>query len=233
MMIKMNRLNAILILTLFSLLSTGTFAQRKSQNQLIITSDSVSAQDSDNELSILSLAYGKLAKFIHAGNLRAATFGQKTRLTKEYEIRFEVWDIRTGPIEEIYNVPYGNMVTKPSGDSLQIITGQVRLNDEPEKVIYEAKWAIESYADSPNEDWEKVTVKEVLEKTGNALAPTQKYTAYQVKVNFMEKERSYRAMIIYHSDFQPSKAPRVLFLDNITGMIPLTKAFSETRSAVD
>ena len=158
---------------------------------------------------------------------------QPSELQGEPEaIRFEISNVRTGAIEEIYHDIYGDLVTKPQGDILDIGPIGWVLNNGPEYTAYQAKWVLREGPPSLIEDWEHTTVEEVLKRLGTTIPQVRKYTAYEVKVRFGKKERSYRAMLLYHDLSAPANR-RFSFADNIVSQTALTKAFYETRPIVE
>jgi len=81
------------------------------------------------------------------------------------------------------------------------------------------------------EDWDS-TVGEVLSLSPDRGADVDRYATYEVAIKFAGRERTYRAMILYHDGFQSASEPRLDFADNIVGQTPLTKVFYERRPPV-
>ena len=185
----------------------------------------------NNENSLVRLTYTKLSLYHRAGSFAEAD-ETKTAWKFEDDLRFELHDIHTGPIEEIYDQPYGQLVTKPSGDVIRIMSQTRSFNEGPKHIMYKAGWLKSNYRASLLEDWEHTTVGEVLRMAGDSLADITRYTSYEVTVIFKGKERTYRAMVLHHGAAQSGVEPRAQFLDNIVGPTILAQAYKESHPPV-
>jgi hypothetical protein len=183
-----------------------------------------------SEENLLKLAYGRLILYVKAGHGYKAAQNKETYSSGD-ELQFELENLHTGPVEEILDRPYGTLVTKPTGHVLRILPNLRRFEADPEHVLYEARWVGNDYKDTLLEDWDS-TVRDALRLLGDQTADVDKYTSYEVTINLEGRQRTYRAMVLYHNGFQSTAEPRVDFADNIVGQGALTQALYEGRPPV-
>ncbi len=186
------------------------------------------AQSSQRE-ALITATYKKLTGYNGAANAQDAA-DRNTPYKQADDLTFELRNMRTGPIRDIYNKPIGEMVVKPMGDVVSVGRAIFTFNHGPEHVMYRAKWVVSGYIGSLLEDWENTSIERMLELTGSV--DVAEYTSYEVTVRLAGKERTYRAMALYHDSFQSAIEPRVDFLDNVVGQGALTDAFTEKRPPV-
>lgn len=184
-----------------------------------------------NEESLLKLAYGRLALYVKAGRGFTAV-NKGTVYSSDDEIRFQLQDIRTGPIEEILDKSYGSLITKPTGQVVRITPTVRSMGDGPKHVLYDASWERSRYQGTRLEDWENDTVRELLIYLGERMTDVDKYTSYEVTISLEGRERTYRALVLYHNGFQSNSVPSLEFGDHIVGQAILTQAFYESRPPV-
>jgi len=72
-----------------------------------------------DEQNLLELAYGKLVLYVKAGHAFRAVPRSEGYSTAD-ELRLELQNIRTGPVDEILDKAYGRFVTKPTGSLVTI-----------------------------------------------------------------------------------------------------------------
>ncbi|HXU09642.1 MAG TPA: hypothetical protein VN743_11655, partial [Blastocatellia bacterium] len=224
---------AVLVLLSMGGLFSRTYAQEQEQTSNVAAAQAMPGQRQSvsAEEKLVKTAYGKLSLYHRAANAEKAR-ERHIGYDPENDIKFDLQGIHTGPIEEIQNRPYGEMVTKPGGDVILVALGVRSFNGGPEAVLYEAKWVKSNYTSTALEDWEHTTVGEMLRMMGDSFSDIGKYTSYQVTVRLAGKERTYRAMVLYHSPLQSEAQPKVEFADNILGQTALTSAFKEKRLPV-
>lgn len=209
-----------------------TFSQSEAKSVEGKTSQpQIAVRENSNEASLLRLAYGKLILYVKAGHGFSAA-RKKGTYGSEDELRFELQNIHTGPVEEVLDEPYGNLVTKPSGHVVRIMPNSRSFDAGPNHILYEASWVRSDYKRTMLEDWERSTVRDVLRLTGAQTADVDKYTSYEVTASLDGQQRTYRAMVLYHNGFQSALEPKVDFVDNIVGPAILTQAFYESRPPV-
>jgi hypothetical protein len=182
----------------------------------------------DSAESLLTQAYGRLSLYVKAGHAYRVVQHRGIYTTSD-EIRFQLQNIHTGAIEEILDKPYGHLIEKPTGYVIRIAAGQHSYDDGPQFVAYDANWVRSNYEKSMVEDWENDTVRNLLKYLGARMNDVDKYTAYEVRVSMDGRERSYRAMLLYHNGAQSSSVPNIEFADNVVGQPILTQAFYELR----
>jgi len=183
---------------------------------------------STDEERIVKLAYMKLMFYQRIGVGQRVELDKKSPVADDL-IRFQISNIKTGPIEDIYDRSYGELVTRGLGDIIQISPVVTTFNDgEEEYVSYDTAWALGHY--TTMEDWHLTTVRDVLQILGPTAGDIGKYTSYEVRVRLKGRERAYRAIVLYHTPQITSEAPRAEIIDMITGGgTLLTKLYNEGR----
>lgn len=179
--------------------------------------------------SLIRAAYGKLTAYNAAANAQTAA-ENKTPYIRADDLMFEIQNVRTGRISEIYNKSIGQMVEKPAGQVISVERAVRTFDRGPEHVMYRAKWVFSGYKGSQTEDWKNTSVERMLQLTNNA--DVAEYASYQVTVRLAGRERTYRALALYHDSRQTGVVPRVNFLDNVVGPSALAGALLETRPPV-
>lgn len=230
---RTNRIVTLLILTFTNLsLTSEAFSQNAGESlEGRISQSQLAVRESSSEASLLETAYGKLIMYVKAGHGFSAA-RKKGTYSSEDELRFELQNIRTGPVEEVLDKPYGSLVTKPSGRVVRIMPNFRSFDAGPDHVLYDAGWVRSDYKRTMLEDWERSTVRDVLRLTGAQTADVDKYTSYEVTASLDGEQRTYRAMVLYHNGFQSTAEPKVDFVDNIVGSAILTQAFNEGRPPI-
>jgi hypothetical protein len=231
---RTGRIVAFLVCTTFTNLLLGSDVYSQQAAEVLIGKHSQprpSGRGISKEASLLKLAYGKLILYVKAGRGFSAA-RQKEPYSVEDELRFELQNIHTGPIEEILDKSYGSLVTKPTGQVVMIKTNARRFDAGPDHVLYEASWVRSDYKRTMLEDWEGSTVRDVLRLIGAQTSDVDKYTSYEVAVSLDGRQRTYRAMVLYYNGFQSAVEPRVELVDNIVGTANLTQVFYEGRPPV-
>ena len=227
------RIQSLLIIV-FSALSFASQGHSQTTNlpvEIELSPPAHEAREILNEGKLLRRAYGNLILYVRAGH--GFNAAQKNRpYSAGDDLRFELQNLHTGPIDEILDRPYGSLVSKPSGYIVRIVPNQRRFEAGPEHLLYEASWVRGGYRHTLLEDWETSTVRDVLRLLGDQMDNVDKYTSYEVTVGLDGQQRTYRAMVFYHHGFQSTAEPRVEFADNIVGQSALTKAFYESRPPV-
>jgi hypothetical protein len=184
-----------------------------------------------NEENLLKRAYGRLILYVKSGHGYNAAQNKGSYISGD-ELQFKLQNVHTGPIEEVLDKSYGSVVTKPTGQVVRIVPNQRRVEAGPEHILYEATWIRSNYQQTLLEDWEKSTVRDVLSLAGSQSADVDRYTSYEATISLDGRQRTYRAMVLYHNGFQSAAEPRVDFADNIVGQTALAQAFYETKPPV-
>jgi hypothetical protein len=178
----------------------------------------------------LHSVYGRLALYATAGQgFKAAQHGVPYRL--ENEIRIEILDVRTGPLDEILDVSYGRFVDRPIGYVLETDPHVRTFNDGPGHIYYDMRWELKEYHGGILEDWEATTVGEAFRIGGYPLKDVDHYVSYQVSVSMEGRERTYRALALHHLDGSVGGGRYELF-DAIAGNSLVADAARETRPPI-
>src|SRR5947209_7840478 len=149
--------------------------------------------ENSNEENLLRLAYGRLSLYVKAGHGYEAV--KKNRAySVEGELRFELQNIHTGPIEEILDKPYGSLTAKPTGQVVRISRSQYSLADGPQHILYQSGWVVSHYNPTMLEEWDRTTLREVMRQIGDQMADIDKYTSYEVTLSLDGRQRTYRAI---------------------------------------
>ncbi|HSE96960.1 MAG TPA: hypothetical protein VLD57_01740 [Blastocatellia bacterium] len=174
------------------------------------------------EEKLIRSAYARLMVFNKAARLRKAEDEGSPR-QPEHDLRFEISNVKSGPIEEILDRLWGDVVTRRLGDVLSIVPGLTSHNGGPKHAYYMAEWE-----DAGHRSLSSLseTVRDVLGREPS-FADLGKYTSYDVTVHFEGRQRSYRAMVVYHQPLQSVRETRAEFLDNVVGSFALGEALSE------
>jgi hypothetical protein len=168
--------------------------------------------------------YEKLTNYHHASyDWTAQVPNIKVNRSK---LAFEIRNFKTGPITEILAARYAELVSLPTGEIIRIGTGTVT-DDGEESATFEATWSAGQYASVFDAEW---TMADVLNFEPHKYQDVSDYGSYEVTVSYQDKMRSYRALVLFHSN---SANPRELnpeFWDSIVGIAGnLTKVWEEKR----
>ncbi|HXI89738.1 MAG TPA: hypothetical protein VNO24_06955, partial [Blastocatellia bacterium] len=179
----MNTRSRITTLLVFAFASLAFAPQSLAQTEGTSAEDKVSqpglAARGTDEQNLLELAYGKLILYVKAGQaFRAARKSQGASAADE--LRLALQNIRTGPVDEILEKPYGRFVTKPTGYLVKIVPSLRSFDAGPNHVQYEASWVLGDYKRTMLEDWDRATVRDVLRLMGAHTHDIDKYTSYEV-----------------------------------------------------
>lgn len=218
------------IALIISLPIVGQSQEAQNQNNLIEKENSTIEKGWEvltNEERLVTLAYLKLSTYnrtIGAEDARA----NKTAYSLQDALEFDIKDLRSGAIEEVYDKPFGQLVTKPAGQIVQIaretITQHTNFDVELEHVAFRAQWANSPYI---SEEWNSTTLREMLSRDSSRFADVKYYTSYQVTVRLEGVERTYRALALHHGPRQSNARSDVDFLDYIGGGYGLSQALVE------
>lgn len=178
------------------------------------------------EEKLIRDTYKKLSVYEVSERVKKADRENKSRgqeLAKN-SLRFKLKSFHVGPIQEILNVKYRDLVTAPSGEIIQISTGTGRTNvtnlDGPtlrgeEKFYVDANWKSAQYVSNSNEDW---SVGDIIQLEAIRFNGVGKYASYEVTVSLEGKTKTYRAMAFFRNPYQSSEPLNADFLDSIVGM---------------
>lgn len=151
-----------------------------------------------------------------------ATLGQRL---KAAELTFVLSDFKVGNVTDadIGKTKYADLVTKPSGDSLDIAHGYStfgtdspadgsRIPQQTKSVIATVQW---HGSQTIQEDWEQPWAK-LFPRLENSSWFTR-YTSFKVKVTFQGRAREYRAMFLFGGD-PIAGAEYIVPIDTVAGL---------------
>lgn len=215
---------APLALLAFAMFPSLGYAQEQRQ-PLSGDSQQVSAQQKDwlaksetisrihnNEEKLVRAAYLKLMRYQHAHTAETAEMNKRPSRPED-DIKFELRNFHTGPIEEISDELYEEMVTEPTGDILSVTPSYRSQLNDPKFAVYIVNW---TKGNSLSADGTGITVGEMLGLGSDHPTDVDFYASYEVTVRLAGKQRTYEAMALYHKTTQAGSRRRVEILDNIT-----------------
>ncbi|HYW72033.1 MAG TPA: NBR1-Ig-like domain-containing protein [Pyrinomonadaceae bacterium] len=180
-------------------------------------------QDAGANEKLVRDVYARLMRY-QAAARDALAGGDSGQVEPNEYLTVELRDIRSGPISEIYLKPLTEMLTPRSGDLLNVKPVYFRNGDNIPHAYYEVEWGAapttaqltidrgphKESLDKPATGGDRLpdtegqlpspveTVADMLGKGGNKFADVQGYTSYQVTIRLGGKQRTYRALVLYH-----------------------------------
>ncbi len=191
--------------------------------------NSFSSNDNGSpEEKLIRWAYKKLSVYETVGKFSDAE--KKKQPTGEAlakkTLRFKLKDFQIGPIKEIQNSVYKDLVTLPTGQIIQVMP-QTHKYKEEQRFYIQAKWRNGEYASSFDPQW---MVGDILQLDATEFYDVEKYTSFEVEVSLEGKTRKYRALVLFGSPDQATGMPNPKFLDSIVGIGgTVTRVFKETK----
>lgn len=187
-----------------SLPANGSSTQADGRNQ---QAPSTKSEEMSAAEKLVRDVYARLMRYQSAAVDELAARGGKPGEPADY-LTFQLRRIRSGSPVEIYDRPLAEFVTSGSGDALRLKPVYLSGKKGPAHAYYEAEW--DSSAGSGGQP--NGFVKEVPR-----IADFDRYTAYDVTIQFQGKQTSYRALVLYQAEKEPSARPtRVEILDAVT-----------------
>lgn len=242
---KLNEISwLVLNFALLSVVNVFVYAQEKTaavkntESKTIETKNADLSANTTLEEKLIRIAYRKLSVYETVQRFDKAEKENQPRgqALAEKGLRFKLKDFRVGPIQEILNVRYRDLVTSPTGEIIQIGTGTTRHNvtDEDglttegeEKFSIDAKWKSAQYASRADEGW---TVGDILQLEAMRFHNVGEYASYEVTVSLEGKTKTYHAIAFFHNPYQSSTQLDPEFLDSTVGMGGVvTQVFKETK----
>jgi hypothetical protein len=163
---------------------------------------------------LVRLAYKKLALYNRAARRHDA--GERNQgLDPKLALAFELKNFHVGPIQELSNSRYKDLVTLPVGE---IITGThaiSQFNGGEEQVSYSAKWANGQYTSGYDPHW---TVNDRFQFEPDKYYDVVEYASYEVTVSFEGKTRTYRAMTVFHRPYGAASQLKPELWDCVVGL---------------
>lgn len=142
-------------------------------------------------------------------------------------LRFDIRDFRVGPIDEIRERTYRDLVTSSTGNVIQIAFATSSQNDGEGQPSIAAAWKTGQYMGGFDAQW---TVADVLRYEAVRFNDVDRYASYEVTVSLDGQSRTYRALALFHAPNQQQALPSPEFLDGIVGMGGIvTQVLRDTR----
>lgn len=185
----------------------------------------------DNGEKMVRGAYVKLMRYQSAYSAEMAV-ANRTAHDPEDDLNFDIRAVASGAIEDIYERHFGEFVSKRDGDALKLERIVYKYTDGPEHLMYKAAVV---YQDDPNssEDWDSISVREMLSKTITDFESVRVYTSYDVLVRVGSGQRTYRALAVYKAGDLSGASSNVQVLDYIVGPEIMSDLLTETRPPVN
>ena len=177
------------------------------------------------EEHLVRAAYEKVVLYNKAAQVFKSDHNQELSKTED-EISFSLTSFRTGPVQEILRKRYIDLVTPPTGDVVSLTRGIHSINKGPEEITFEASWEPGQYASVFDPDW---TVADALNFEAAKYYDLGSYSSYTVTLKFAGKERTYRALVLFHNLHKPNETGVPAFWDSIVSDI--SRVWHETRPA--
>lgn len=202
-------------------------------NQNSPVKDNASAEQRLIEQTYRKLSIYEAVDRISKANSRGEPKGKDLA---DKSLKFKFSNFHLGPIQEILNVKYKDLVTPPTGEIIRIMptTTENKKVEEDGTITYDepkysvdAKWVSGQYASGADVNW---SVGDILQLEPLRFRDVGKYASYEVTVSLEGKKRTYLAMTFFNNSFQSSAALKPDFLDSIVGMGgTVNNVFSETK----
>ncbi|HLG15120.1 MAG TPA: hypothetical protein VJH03_11545 [Blastocatellia bacterium] len=165
-----------------------------------------------NNEKLVRGAYVKLMRYNSAYAAEIAD-ARNQAPRREDGIEFELRNFHTGRISEITDELYEELVTEPTGDILNVTPSYRNQPDSPRFARYIVDWA---KGNTTAVGRKGITVGEILGLGNDLQTDVDFYSSYEVTVRLLGKERTYRAMALYHKATQQDGRRRIELLDSIT-----------------
>jgi hypothetical protein len=211
---------SVMLVGVFSLL---VCAQQTSNNEPREVTSGSGARGSGKHEELIRSAYKKLIEYNHADQIRKNDLDGNT-IDSDLDLKIELSDFHTGPIIEILNKPYVDLITLPTGEIISLVRGIHTINKGPEEVTFEAEWDKGQYASGFDPEW---TIGTVFRFEPAKYVDVGTYTSYSVEVVLKEKRRKYRAIAIFHDLNQTRALDRPEFWDSV--IVDLSRVWTESR----
>ncbi|HEX8195061.1 MAG TPA: hypothetical protein VF571_02510 [Pyrinomonadaceae bacterium] len=202
------------------------------------TSNVQNASDNSSaEIKIIEKAYKKMT-IAHVGSRLSEAKRRGQNYNFEKTLKFKLKDFHVGPIREIENKRYRDLVTPPSGEIIQIgtvttINGNTDKNGvvtkDEARFSIDAKWVNGQYSSGADGNW---TVGDILQLEPMRFHDVGKYASFKVEVSLDGRSKAYNALVMFHNPYQtqPLEALEPDFLDSVVGIGGvITQVFKENK----
>jgi hypothetical protein len=177
------------------------------------------------EEKLVRTVYEKLTKLN-----RAAQIGRKQKtktISDDSVLRFELSNVRIGPIQEIASTRAEELVSAPTGDVVLLTRVTSQQNGGNATVSYKAEWTTGQYASAYDPQW---TIANLMSFESDKDYDVGEYAAYTVKLSFQGKTKTYKALALFHNPYKFQGGLRPSFWDTTVGMAgTLTDVWNEDQ----
>jgi hypothetical protein len=169
---------------------------------------------------LLRDAYARLMRYQSAAVDQFSARTGKDATSEDY-LTFELRNIRSGQVSDIYAKRLAVLVTSRTGNVLNVRPNHVRADGGPAHAYYEVDWTnaalraaapvvsrVPSKAAPPDnsssvssveQDLGGPTVADTVARSGQRLADVVEYISYEVTIRLKGKDRVYQALALYHT----------------------------------
>jgi hypothetical protein len=168
------------------------------------------------EEKIIRETYKKLSKLSRAATRidRDESLSVDSKLDDAAFVQFELSNFKFGNIDEITKLRRADLITPSTDDVLSFRPYISTKNHGPEHIAYKTNW-VKSEFGTLND--KKFTVAEILRLFPKQSYDIGEYVAYDVKVSYLGKSRTYRALALFHNLYASSQNLQPEFWDSVTG----------------
>jgi hypothetical protein len=182
----------------------------------------------DQAEKLVRETYEKLTMFSRAAR-QINPFVQREYTDEKDILKFELRKFRTGPVQEILSRGVREMATGPTGEIIEITRSTVQHTDEKERIAYNGQWTSGQYGSMYDP---KFTVADVLSRDPERYHDVSTYTSYEVTVFLQGRNRTYRALALFHGA-DAGRPANISFWDTVVGIGGvLSDVWNEKRPAL-
>jgi len=192
---------------------------------LLFLSGLLYAATMSHEETVVRRAYSKLAYAVQLKALYDSARSNSNPVevaeaVRKNELHFTLTDFKAGDLSEIAQVNYGDLVSKPNGDSALSVSIHTERVDEGGEIVSSQlantpKWTKEQIL---QEDWKAPMGKilPIIEQQNDGVH-LLRYCTYSVTVEFGGRYRTYKAMFLFGKDKKGDEAVVPADIVNING----------------
>lgn len=158
-------------------------------------------------------AYEKVSILNRSGLVdtsKSTTTGANDRI-----VTFKLSNFRVGPIQDILSTRASEILSGTSGEIILLTRISTQQNKEGAHVSYRAEWTSGQYASAYDPQW---TISDLMGFEANKYYAVGAYASYVVQVSLQGKSKSYRALALFHNNYQTRETLTPSFWDNVIGM---------------
>jgi hypothetical protein len=206
------QLTTVLLLSLLSyVLVPHGAAQQTSQIKTGQTKSGKQPKPASSEEKLIRDVYAKAVEFNHAVKTLKRDMQNGTE-NSDGDLEFTLSKFRIGPIQEILNRKYLELVSLPTDEIISLSRSALSVNKGPEEVTFNAEWTKGQYASGFDPEW---TISHALNFEPAKYADVGRYASYSVTVTLAGRSRSYKALVLFHNLNQATELGTPEFWDSI------------------